>query len=97
MSRLKRHCLTCGALTTSTRCPTCANTRHQEAYGGDWEAIRQQVLVRDHHECRLRLPGCTGTATTVDHVVAVANGGGRHPDNLQAACMPCNTRKGNRW
>lgn len=33
---------------------------------------------------------------TVDHVVALANGGSNNLDNLQPLCAPCNSRKGAR-
>ena len=42
----------------------------------------------------MRGPTCTGTATTVDHIVPIAEGGDDHPGNLRAACVPCNGRGG---
>lgn len=61
-------------------------------------ATRARILARDGHACRLRLGGCTGIATTVDHVVPVAAGGPDRPDDdgLVAACRHCNSRKGAR-
>jgi 5-methylcytosine-specific restriction endonuclease McrA len=63
-------------------------------YAGDWRKRRQLVLERDGHECQLRMPGCLGEATTVDHIVAVALGGDQSMANLQAACLRCNSAKG---
>ena len=57
--------------------------------------IRLEVLDRDHHRCRIQIPGrCTTKATCVDHIVPVERGGARlDPTNLQAACRPCNEHK----
>jgi 5-methylcytosine-specific restriction endonuclease McrA len=59
-----------------------------------WRRLRRMVLVRDGRVCQMRQPGCTGVATTVDHVVPLALGGTDHPSNLRAACAACNTRSG---
>jgi 5-methylcytosine-specific restriction endonuclease McrA len=48
------------------------------------------VLDRDAYTCRW----CGGPASTVDHVVARANGGTDSLDNLAAACLPCNSVRG---
>lgn len=62
-----------------------------------WRRVRLTVLERDGYLCQLRLPGCTVTATTVDHLVSRARGGAAlDPNNLRAACTPCNSRKGAR-
>jgi 5-methylcytosine-specific restriction endonuclease McrA len=54
---------------------------------------RQIVLARDPL-CRLRLSGCTGRSTTVDHVISVARGGGNGLANLVGACAHCNQLRG---
>ena len=60
-------------------------------YRGKWQTVRKQILARDRHECQIRLPGCTHTATTVDHITPIAWGGEWYePSNLRAACAPCN-------
>ena len=65
-------------------------------YNGPWQAVRRAVLERDRYLCQLRLPGCRRVATSVDHVVGLAQGGQRYEgSNLVAACMPCNVAKGN--
>lgn len=33
---------------------------------------------------------------TIDHIVAITNGGTNYPDNLQILCRSCNSAKGNR-
>lgn len=55
--------------------------------------LRAAVLHRDGYRCQIRLPGCTTVATTADHV-APRETGGDGLDNLRAACMGCNVRRG---
>lgn len=60
-----------------------------------WRAVRPVVLQRDGHRCQLQLPGCTGRATHVDHIIPWSEGGAWFdPTNLRAACEHCNTRRG---
>lgn len=60
-----------------------------------WPALRAAVLKRDGHRCRIRGKGCQKTATDCDHIVGWRDGGAwLDPENLQAACGPCNNRKG---
>lgn len=59
-----------------------------------WKAQRKRVLARDEYLCQLRLSGCTGDATDVDHIVE--NWKRQRPatdDELQAACSHCNQLK----
>lgn len=55
---------------------------------------RYLILERDRFTCQC----CGGTAPNVtlhvDHIVAVANGGSDHQDNLRAVCVTCNIGKG---
>lgn len=60
--------------------------------GTAWVKTRARVLARDHHTCGY----CGQDATTVDHIVAKANGGTDELSNLIACCKPCNTTKGAR-
>ena len=61
-----------------------------------WLKVRAFVLRRDGHWCQIRLPGCRGEANSVDHVVELEDGGAPYDaGNLQAACRPCNSAKGN--
>lgn len=56
-----------------------------------WRAVRLRILDRDGHVCQIRGDGCTHVARTVDHVVAVSDGGDPYdPRNLRAACAHCN-------
>ena len=60
-----------------------------------WERTRRLVLERDGYVCRLELPGCTGRASHVDHVIPRRFGGSDTDlSNLRASCARCNTRRG---
>src|SRR4026207_773806 len=59
-----------------------------------WARIRVVVMVRDHYECQIRLNGCKRKATQIDHIISLMDGGTDDLENLQAACAPCNKRKG---
>ena len=62
-----------------------------------WVRVSKAVLRRDRFVCQIRGPRCTGDATTCDHIDPLIKGGSRlDPDNLQAACRPCNSGKGGR-
>lgn len=60
--------------------------------GAEWRRVRLQVLERDGRVCRY----CGRAATTVDHVVPKIKGGSDDLGNLVAACVRCNTSKGDR-
>lgn len=55
---------------------------------------RKNVLRRDKHRCAYC--GRGDLPLTMDHIVPKAKGGNDSWDNLVAACMPCNNRKGDR-
>ena len=102
---LKRPCLDCGVLIPSgSRCTRCRSrwetdhrgTTSQRGYGSTWQKTSKRIIARDKGECQPRLPVCTGTATTADHVVAKANGGTDDDENLVAACLRCNSSKRDR-
>jgi 5-methylcytosine-specific restriction endonuclease McrA len=54
-----------------------------------WRTIRARVLNRDGHECTIRGPRCTITATEVDHIINKAAGGTDTLANLRAVCQSC--------
>lgn len=58
-----------------------------------WRIIRQKVLERDNHTCRLRLEGCTTEATQVHHIVDRATSGD-DMDHMVASCQDCNLTVG---
>ena len=54
---------------------------------------RKNILKRDNHTCQY----CSARSVpmTIDHVISRKKGGEDSWENLVAACVPCNTRKGN--
>jgi 5-methylcytosine-specific restriction endonuclease McrA len=55
---------------------------------------RRNILERDRHTCQY----CNhrGDQLTLDHVIPRSRGGGETWENLVAACVRCNVKKGNR-
>ena len=98
-------CLICGIPTKGSRCPQCdaiykANnpriraTPTERGYDARWKRIRIQVLNRDQWSCHYCGKKISGSDATVDHQIAISNGGAMHdPLNLVAACRSCNSRK----
>lgn len=53
----------------------------------------RKIILRGSPPCAL----CETTpATTADHIIPKSAGGGPELGNLQPACKPCNSRRGNR-
>lgn len=104
---MKRACIVrgCGRFVEGAnsrgRCPVHVQTTTQRGYGSDWQRFRLGILRRDGRRCQVRGPSCSGLATEVDHIVALAHGGGRlDPDNARASCRSCNGSLGGqtrRW
>lgn len=87
----------CPTLTRHPYCPVHAphgrarrspTTRAQRDGTGDYERNRRIVLA-GNPTCAY----CSAPATTVDHVIAVSNGGTHELINLVPACRRCNSRK----
>ena len=55
---------------------------------------RKNILRRDGHKCAYC--GRSDLTLTIDHVVPKARGGGDTWENLVAACVKCNNKKGDR-
>ena len=55
---------------------------------------RKNILKRDNHTCQYC--GIRSVPMTIDHIVPRQRGGEDSWYNLVAACVVCNTRKGNR-
>lgn len=60
----------------------------------DIPLTRRNVLERDHHHCQY----CNykGDELTLDHITPKSRGGKDTWENLVAACVRCNIKKGNR-
>ncbi len=55
---------------------------------------RRNILYRDGHFCQYC--GYGGEALTLDHVIPRSRGGGDTWENIVAACVQCNVKKGSR-
>lgn len=55
--------------------------------------LRFEILRRDNHTCRYCGAAAPEVKLTVDHVMPEALGGTDDPNNLAAACEPCNSGK----
>lgn len=73
------------------RGPTVSRGRGYEQ-PPDWKQTVVRILDRDGRICYL----CAGHATTVDHVIPQARGGGHEDDNLAAICTVCHDLKSER-
>lgn len=60
------------------------------------QKLTQLVLETYGRSCWLRLPGCTGVATTKDHVIPHSHGGPDTLENLRPSCKSCNSKRQDR-
>lgn len=72
---------------------TYVNVRKRRRGAGN---LRVKIFMRDRYRCQYC--GHKGTAfdLTLDHILPRSRGGRTTPENLCAACIPCNSRKGDR-
>jgi 5-methylcytosine-specific restriction endonuclease McrA len=63
-----------------------------------WQKLRRAVLAHYGHVCQVEGPRCTGYATTVHHILPSSQYPELfwNPENLEAACSPCNYGDGSR-
>lgn len=96
----KRPCLEvgCPELVEKGRCSRHTKSRElkpargssaAKGYGYRWQRLRIRILDRDYWQCR----SCGNKATDVDHIIAKNKGGTDDPENLQALCHKCHSRK----
>lgn len=99
---IAKPCLTCGALSPDTYCPTHrtirAQAKNQQRQSG-WARTRtrRRILGRDGHQCTAAPNGHRCPTTTrlhVDHIVPLANGGTNDDTNLTTLCDTHNQAKG---
>ena len=57
---------------------------------------RANIYARDHCTCQYCGIRYSAADLTFDHVVPVAQGGRKNWDNIVAACVTCNRKKGGR-
>ncbi|MFN8358474.1 MAG: HNH endonuclease [Candidatus Kapaibacterium sp.] len=58
------------------------------------ELSRKNILRRDNYRCQYC--GSSSTPLTLDHIIPKSRGGSESWENLVAACVKCNNRKGSR-
>lgn len=91
-------------------CKTHANAAYRLLYRSNPEKIRQRA--KDRKRKLNSMPSffksflfdkvdskcvyCGNTATALDHVIAVKNGGNNYPTNLVPCCTSCNSKKKDR-
>ena len=59
-------------------------------------ARRLRIFVRDQFRCQYCGGKRAAHELTLDHITPRSRRGGSAPENLATACVPCNTRKGDR-
>lgn len=93
---LAKPCLTCGALSPNTRCPTHAHlTTGARGSTRRSRTIRDQVIARDNYQCQTcGRPVTGGHDTHIDHVTRKRHGGTDDPTNLRTTCQHCNLTRG---
>ena len=57
---------------------------------------RNRILARDKYRCQFCGKKGGDLDLTIDHLLPSSRGGSTSPENLVAACRPCNQRKGDR-
>jgi 5-methylcytosine-specific restriction endonuclease McrA len=71
------------------RCPACypswgSSTRRPTTTAA-YQRLRLWVFAEQDYLCAW--PGCGRLAVELDHIVAVSDGGGDEPENLQGLCV----------
>ena len=69
-----------------------ARDRSNATYGADWRKARLKCLQRCQWRCEIRLAGCQGAASQVDHITPVSQGGTHDQSNLRGACKSCHAK-----
>lgn len=62
----------------------------------DVRFTRRNIFFRDRNRCQYCGKVFSQSELNLDHVVPLSRGGQSSWDNVVCACMPCNSRKGNR-
>lgn len=81
----------------AAKCRAARRARKAGAEGSHSAADIKAIRVRQNDRCAN--PGCAVDLMgrgSVDHIVALVNGGSNWPTNLQLLCKPCNSKKRSR-
>jgi len=70
--------------------------RRRGAEGTHTEEDIARILKQQDNQCYYCKKEMPLGTHTIDHYIALNKGGSNWPDNLVAACLPCNSRKGDR-
>jgi hypothetical protein len=70
-------------------------SRHARGLGAVHDRNRRAIRLAGR-PCELRLPGCTGIATSPEHRLPRSRGGTNDPANVGAACLRCQNVQGGR-
>ena len=83
---------------------TDQHRKRARLYGAKYEPINKiKVFERDGYKCYLCSIDVVVSKTyrkdqaTIDHVIAMANGGDHTYSNVKTCCHACNSRKGDAW
>lgn len=66
------------------------SSRRRLELPANWSRLRRQVLREAEGRCEIRLAGCVGEASDVDHI---RRGDDHSRANLRAACRRCHALK----
>lgn len=84
---------------TSIRIPSVVRLRnyvHIKRRRQETTMKRARIYIRDRYRCQYCGDHKSARDLTLDHILPRAQGGESTPQNLVAACVKCNQRKGNR-
>jgi 5-methylcytosine-specific restriction endonuclease McrA len=84
---------------TTVRVPSVVRLRtyvHIKRRRQETTMKRARIYIRDRYRCQYCGDHKSARDLTLDHILPRAQGGESTPQNLVAACVRCNQRKGNR-
>jgi len=75
--------------------PRCLRCKHRHrpdlpCWKGTYRDGLTAMVLDQSRTCWI----CRGTASTADHIIPRAHGGGDEPENLRPACQRCNAARG---
>lgn len=62
----------------------------------NYKLSKRNILIRDRHTCQYCNNTSSDRTLTIDHIIPKSRGGKTSWDNLVAACLKCNSKKGNK-